>query len=171
MQFYLNFFMKKIIIIRHGKSSWKHNVDDRKRPLKTIGIENTIKVCKRFKMTSGINLKNVFSSPAKRALDTCRIFVENYSSESIIDVEIVEDLYDFDGRKLRGFITALNNDLDTVFVFGHNNALNNFVNSFGNTYIENIPTSGLVVLEFNINNWADLQSGILKLKLFPKEIN
>ena len=163
--------MKKVIVVRHGKSSWKYNIDDRLRPLKTVGFKNTIKVCERFKMTSEINMKNVFSSPAKRALETSRIFVGNYNSVPAVDIEIIEDLYDFEGRKLHRFIISLNDDLDTVFIFGHNNALNNFVNNYGNVYIDNIPTSGLVVLEFNVNNWCDLQKGILKLKLFPKDIN
>ena len=162
--------MKKIVVVRHGKSSWKHGVGDRFRPLKPVGITNTIKVCRNFKNMSDISLKSVFSSPAKRALDTCDIFVNNFFVEEQISVKIIEDLYDFEGDKLTEFIKNLANDLDVVFIFGHNHAINHFVNFYGNEYIENVPTSGLVVLEFNIENWSDLASGYLKLKLFPKAL-
>ncbi|MDW5289382.1 phosphoglycerate mutase family protein [Formosa sp. PL04] len=163
--------MKKVIIIRHAKSSWKYNVDDMHRPLRAIGVRNTIKICERFKEVSEISLKNVFSSPAKRALDTCRIFVENYNSDDKIEIDVVDELYDFEGAKLHHFIKSIHDNLDTIFVFGHNNALTSFVNKYANVYVLNVPTSGLVILEFDIDKWADLRPGILKLKLFPKEIN
>ncbi|WP_434036539.1 SixA phosphatase family protein [Formosa sp. 4Alg 33] len=162
--------MKTVVLIRHGKSSWKYNVTDRERPLKKVGVKNTIKVCKEFKLNSEIQLQNVFSSPAKRARDTCDIFVENYKATHQINVEIEEDIYDFNGDSLRRFVENLDNNLETVFIFGHNNAFNNFVNTFGEVYIENVPTSGLVILEFDINNWSDLKPGVLKLKLFPKAL-
>ncbi|WP_299782486.1 histidine phosphatase family protein [uncultured Formosa sp.] len=162
--------MKKIIVIRHGKSSWNHGVADQFRPLKSIGLINTILVCKNFQKMSDISLKNVFTSPAKRALDTCNIFVDNFFLETHVEVQIVDDLYDFDGLKLLNFIKSLANNLESVFIFGHNNALNNFVNTYGNVYIENVPTSGLVVLEFDIDNWSNLKTGNTKLKLFPKSL-
>ncbi|MFB9054246.1 histidine phosphatase family protein [Formosa undariae] len=162
--------MKTVVLIRHGKSSWKYNVNDRERPLKKVGIQNTIKVCNQFKINSEIQLQNVFSSPAKRARDTCDLFIQTYNATQEFNVEINEDLYDFDGASLKHFIKSLDNDLDTVFIFGHNNAFNNFVNTFGDVYIENVPTSGLVNLEFDINNWSDLKPGVLKLKLFPKAL-
>ncbi|WP_066225407.1 SixA phosphatase family protein [Formosa haliotis] len=162
--------MKKLILIRHGKSSWKYDVEDMYRPLKSVGEANTIKVCKTFLEMSEISLKNVFSSPSKRTRDTCEIFIKNYSNPDKIEPQIIQNLYDFEGRKLVQFIKSLDNDLDTVFIFGHNNALTNFVNAYGDFYIENVPTSGLVVLEFLIDNWSDLSKGSIKLKLFPKEL-
>jgi phosphohistidine phosphatase len=55
-------------------------------------------------------------------------------------------------------------------IFGHNHAFTSIVNTFGNSYIENVPTSGLVMLEFNINNWQDLTHGKTALILFPKDL-
>lgn len=162
--------MRKIILIRHGKSSWKFDINDRFRPLKSIGIIKTIKVCKNFKELSDISLLNVFSSPAKRALETCYIFVDNFYSKEEIEVKIIEDLYDLEGEHLLQFITSLHNSLETVFIFAHNNAITNFVNTHGDIYIKNVPTSGLVYMEFDIDNWAKLNLGKLILKLFPKDL-
>ncbi|QDO95570.1 histidine phosphatase family protein [Formosa sediminum] len=166
--------MKTIILVRHGKSSWKQDVDDMFRPLKPVGSSNTIKVSDHFKSKTKITLKNVFTSPAKRALDTCVIFVnnfvDNFVDKSSVNIEVVKDLYDFNGEKLVLFIKNLSDNMDTVFLFGHNNAFTNFVNSYGDKFVDNVPTSGLVVLEFNIDRWCDLAPGHLKLKLFPKAL-
>ncbi|WP_159024140.1 histidine phosphatase family protein [Formosa sp. L2A11] len=162
--------MKKIVVVRHGKSSWKGGVEDLFRSLKPVGYGNTVKVCRNFLEMSDISSQNIFCSPAKRTLETCNIFVNNFFKNVDVEIQIIEDLYDFDGQKLSNFIKSLTDDLDTVFIFGHNNAINNFVNTYGDVYIENVPTSGLVVLEFDINNWSELKSGYLKLKLFPKAL-
>ncbi|CDF80049.1 phosphoglycerate mutase [Formosa agariphila KMM 3901] len=163
--------MKTIILVRHAKSSWKYDVDDRHRPLKTIGIKNTIKVCNRFNVLQNQPLKHVYSSPAKRALDTCKLFVEHYNPKSHIDINITEDLYDFQGNSLVQFVKSLPDSIPSVYLFGHNNAFNNFVNTYGDIFIDNVPTSGLVLLEFDIDHWTDLKPGTLKLKLFPKALD
>ena len=41
-------------------------------------------------------------------------------------------------------------------VFGHNYAFTNLVNQLGNKYIENVPTSGMVKIDFEIEHWKDL---------------
>ena len=94
--------MKNLILVRHAKSSWKHNLSDVERPLKSRGIIDAYNVSKEFK-TSGINVDVVYSSPAERAKKTCEIFSETISSLGE-RTEIVDDLYDFGGEKLTNFI-------------------------------------------------------------------
>ena len=67
--------MKTVILIRHGKSSWNYDVSDQERPLKTRGIEDIKRVAKAFKQYGFVPDK-IASSFAKRALDTCKIFMK-----------------------------------------------------------------------------------------------
>ena len=64
----------------------------------------------------------------------------------------------------------IDNDVMNVLIFGHNSAITDFVNKFGDVYIDNVPTSGLVCINFEINNWKDLKKGKTVTTLFPKEL-
>ncbi|HMB99567.1 MAG TPA: histidine phosphatase family protein, partial [Flavobacteriaceae bacterium] len=160
--------MKKIVFVRHAKSSWEYDVIDSERPLKSRGISDIVNISNKFKM-SNIGLDAIFSSYAKRAVDTCDIFVENLGISSEL-VQISDKLYDFGGNEVINFIKSLDNSLNTVAIFGHNHALTSIVNTFGDTYIDNVPTSGLVMIEFNIESWNKLTQGHTALVLIPKDL-
>ncbi|MCC1485612.1 SixA phosphatase family protein [Winogradskyella immobilis] len=159
--------MKQLILVRHGKSSWQYDVIDKERPLKKRGINDAKRVSAIFN-TKTIVVDAVFSSPANRALSTCKIFIEELKiSES--KLKINEDLYDFSGERVLNFIKKMDDRLDTVMIFGHNHALTAIVNTYGDRYINNLPTSGLAILEFNIDNWKHLKLGHTKDVLFPRD--
>ncbi|WP_418637418.1 SixA phosphatase family protein [Winogradskyella sp.] len=160
--------MKEIILIRHGKSSWEHDVTDRERPLKTRGINDIKLVANHFFNNNSVP-EIIFSSPARRALSTCEIFMNtlNIAKEEVV---VVEELYDFDGRNVIDFIKNLSNEYNEVMIFGHNHAFTSISNIFGDTFIDNLPTSGLVKLKFDINDWNDLKKGITEFIIIPKEL-
>lgn len=154
--------------MRHAKSSWKYDVGDQFRPLKKVGVAKTIKVANRLQKIMQFTPENMYSSPAKRAFDTATIFVENFHAD-LPPLEVVDDLYDFGGSQLIHFIKHLPSDVNSVMIFGHNNAFTNFVNSFGSISIDNVPTSGLVIIEFDISDWKLLRKGKTILTLFPSD--
>lgn len=160
--------MKSITLVRHGKSSWEQDVSDRERPLKTRGVNDIKLVANQFFDRSSIP-EIIFSSPANRALSTCKIFTNslNIAEEHIT---VVEDLYDFGGESVINFIKSLPNDLSDVMIFGHNHAFTSISNIFGDTYIDNLPTSGLVKLDFEIDDWKDLNKGTTNFIIIPKEL-
>ena len=84
--------------------------------------------------------------------------------------QVTAELYDFSGNDVLGFIKNLGSDLNTVMVFGHNHAFTYIANSLGNTYIDNVPTSGLVHLQFQVDDWSSVAKGTTKQTIFPKEI-
>ena len=55
-------------------------------------------------------------------------------------------------------------------MFGHYHAITNFVNTYGNQYIENVPTCGVVIIKFDITNWNDLNQGETTQTIFPKDL-
>ena len=64
----------------------------------------------------------------------------------------------------------LNNDLENVILFGHNEAITNFVNKFGDIFIKNVPTSGLVWIKFDCLEWKLLKKGKTQKVVFPRDL-
>tara|TARA_B100000809_G_C14784700_1_gene404269 strand:- start:47 stop:532 length:486 start_codon:yes stop_codon:yes gene_type:complete len=160
--------MKTLVLIRHGKSSWDHNVGDKKRPLKKRGNLDANLVSLAFK-NSGLELNKVYSSPANRALSTCKIFINNLNIDND-KVAIEEDLYDFGGESVIKFLKNLNKDYQNVMIFGHNHAFTSICNIFGNSFIDNLPTSGLVVIDFDTYSWSDINKGNTRFTIFPRDL-
>lgn len=160
--------MKTILLMRHGKSSWEHDVTDRERPLKRRGINDAKLVANEFAKENN-SPSVIFSSPANRALSTCKIFTETLKIPQG-KITVVDDLYDFGGENVIEFIKNLPNGLDEVMIFGHNHAFTSISNIFGSTYIDNLPTSGLVKLNFDIDSWEDLKQGTTEFIIIPKEL-
>lgn len=160
--------MKTLILVRHAKSSWKYDVDDVNRPLKNRGITDANLVSIAFKNRK-LNIDNVFSSPANRAYSTCKIFINNLNI-NVEKVQVVDDLYDFGGHNVMFFVKSLNEFSQNVMIFGHNHAFTSICNIFGDVFIENLPTSGLVVIDFDTNSWHDIQKGSTRFTIFPKDL-
>jgi phosphohistidine phosphatase len=159
--------MKKIILIRHGKSSWEYDVSDIERPLKPRGIKDSRLIAEAFELNKLENL-SIYSSPANRAYSTCKIFA-NIINYPLNEVEIIEDLYDFGGSSVINFVKSLSDSKKNVMIFGHNHAFTSISNIFGDKFIDNLPTAGLVVLNFDISSWKDLKKGKTELMLFPRD--
>ena len=62
--------MKRLVLIRHGKSSWKDPaLSDLKRPLKKRGERNAGEMARRFRAL-GLNVEQLYMSPALRVTQT-----------------------------------------------------------------------------------------------------
>jgi len=134
--------MKNLIIIRHAKSSWNAPLLDIDRPLEQRGIKDAHLVA--TKSLEFIPDKfMIFSSNAKRASETAMIFAQSFSYP-VGNIVFKPELYTFDESRLEKIIKAFDNNYDNVILFGHNEAITNFVNKFGDVFIDNVATSGLV---------------------------
>lgn len=160
--------MKTLTLMRHGKSSWEYNVSDKDRPLLERGINDVYLVASEEK-TKQSSFDAVFSSPANRALHTCIIFLRTMNV-SLRRLEVVEDLYDFSGESVLQFIHGLDNEMDSVILFGHNHAFTSLANLLGDKSIDNLPTAGLVTIQFNEKEWRSVKSGTTKNIIVPKKL-
>jgi len=158
--------MKKLILVRHGKSSWDYEVSDKDRPLKERGINDAYLVAKTYALHYKGGCQMI-SSPANRALHTAIIFgrVLNYPVDSL---RIQSSCYDFSGEQVLEVIRSQDQKINTLFVFGHNYALTSLVNALGDQYIDNVPTAGLVEIHFETENWQTIDQGRTVHQLFPK---
>lgn len=160
--------MKKIVFIRHGKSSWRHNLPDIDRPLKKRGVNDASLIGNKLKEL-GIKVDSIYSSPANRALSTCKLIIK-YRDIPINEVEIIEDLYDFSGHQVISFIQNLSDDINSIMIFGHNYAFTSLVNMLGDKYINNLPTTGMVQINFDVDSWKNIENGETELIIFPKDL-
>ncbi|WP_228237645.1 SixA phosphatase family protein [Allomuricauda sp. M10] len=161
--------MKQIILMRHGKSTWDYDVSDKDRPLQEKGIKDANVVSNTFRMHAP-KLDFAFSSPAIRALHTSMIFVRNLGLD-LAQFRVEKCLYDFSGDGVQQFVSNLDNNLNTVAIFGHNYAFTSLANSWGDQYIENVPTAGLVHITFDVDEWSRISKGTTKQMVFPKHLN
>ena len=160
--------MKRLILVRHGKSSWKYDVPDDKRPLKKKAFEDAdlvIGPLKNFLRECPV----LWSSYATRALETAKIFAGKLEVPQ--DGFLVkEELYNFDKNKLQKCIGSCEDRVEQLMVFSHNPAITELVNSLGNQHFDNIPTTGVVVIDFEVDSWKNLSKGETLLYLFPKNL-
>lgn len=160
--------MKKLILIRHGKSSWDMPIEDHERPLTNKGIKNSNIVFDQIQKKLPERFL-IWSSTAKRTHDTAKIFNEVLNIPQELTV-LKHELYTFDAHNLSNTIKNCNETVPSLIIFGHNNAITDFVNKFGDKFIENVPTSGVVILEFEADNWNTIQKGTITETLFPKDL-
>lgn len=160
--------MKNLYLVRHAKSSWKHNVSDHQRPLKKRGFKDAHLVSNHLK--GNITLPDlVISSDANRALTTANIFISNLGLDEN-DIKLDHELYDFGGRGLTNVIKSCDDSVDTLMVYGHNHAMTYFVNTYGDKPIGNVPTSGFTHIQLDIENWKYLTRGTTILTVFPRDL-
>ncbi|MEZ4877207.1 MAG: histidine phosphatase family protein [Flavobacterium sp.] len=161
--------MKQLILVRHAKSSWDLPVQDFDRPLSNRGIQDAHLISSKV-----INYLPetfiIWSSAAKRAMETAIIFTQNFSCpiESII---FKKELYTFDLSKLETIIKNCNDQFDNLILFGHNEAITHFVNKFGNVTVDNVSTSGFVSITFETNSWKAISNGKTNKIILPKDFN
>ncbi len=160
--------MKRLYIIRHAKSSWKHQVSDLKRPLKKRGVTDAEVISKHTnKLFNTPDI--IFCSPSKRTTQTASIFIKSWELSSVT-INYINDIYDFSGENLIKTIKECNNDANSAMIFAHNFAVTEFVNTFGTIDVNSVPTCGFVVIDFDIDAWKNLAKGKTVYKIFPKEL-
>ncbi len=161
--------MKELILIRHAKSCWDTIVDDKSRPIsKERGVQDAHLVSQA--MREYLPKKFVaWTSTAKRARQTATIFCQNLEINNDY-VLAKEEIYTFDEKKLTKTIKGCGNNHNALIIFGHNEAITDFVNKFGTNSIENVPTTGVVIMNFEQDNWQDIKNGIIKKIIFPRHL-
>lgn len=163
--------MKTLYLIRHAKSSWKDmSLSDIQRPLNKRG--------KRDAPVMGGRLRDrevmpdaILSSPAKRARKTAEIIAEEigYAQKDII---YKEEIYNDGLQGLLGLVTSVNDDNSIIFLVGHNLELTDFAEMLSGKTFTNVPTCGVVCIEFPVEHWQQVapQCGELIFFDFPKNV-
>ncbi|MCS3868232.1 phosphohistidine phosphatase [Chryseobacterium ginsenosidimutans] len=152
--------MKKLILVRHAKSDWPEETEDFDRPLADKGLEDAMRMS-RFMKDNSIPIDYFVSSPAVRALNTCKIFNQTYNLTFITN----EKLYNPSERNFESVIYDLDDSHDAVAFFSHNNGISNFANSISDD-IFHFPTCGVAGFEIDCDSWSEFDGANKKLMFF-----
>jgi phosphohistidine phosphatase len=165
--------MKYLYLIRHAKSSWDNpELDDFDRPLNSRGEKDAPRMGKRLREKK-ITPDSVITSPANRALKTCKLIckIVGFDEKKIIEIP---SLYHASEEKLLNIVRSIKDrtgdEEENALVFGHNPGLTEFANRLTSEGILNIPTTGVVAIQLGVEKWKDTNwgSGELVFFDFPK---
>jgi phosphohistidine phosphatase len=164
--------MKTVLLLRHGKSDWSDmSKVDFDRPLAKRGLNDAPRMGEVLALFKCVPDK-ILSSPARRAKQTIEMVVKACGYKKSIQWQ--DSFY---GGSSDNLIAALQNLPDTVeraMLVGHNPTLEETVVAlllgYGARWTYDfaikIPTAGLVCLDLDIVEWAELEPGDATLRWF-----
>lgn len=148
--------MKTLILIRHAKSDWSNaGLSDFDRPLNHRGKQDAPMMGQRLHQRD-IQIDFFVSSTARRAMQTTQLLTEaiGYSPDDII---WQPDLYLASPREILHVIHQTEDSCQTLALLAHNPGITTLANYLcPEARIANVPTCGVVILEFDIDSWEAL---------------
>ena len=161
---------KKLFIIRHAKSSWRDlTLDDFDRTLNKRGKSDAPMMGKRLK-EKNILPDLIISSSAKRTELTAKKIAKNVKYKK--EIVYTKELYESSISAMCNILTKIDDENNIVFLVGHNTGINAYVQEYINLQ-ENVPTSGVVEIEFDCDKWSEISTTNAKLLSFdyPKIVH
>ncbi len=161
--------MKTLTLVRHAKSSWKDtSLADRDRPLNKRGQRDAPEMARRI-AAAGIRPSLIVSSPAVRAWTTAKVIAneigyprEFLQRDSALYLASVNGILDVIVSQDAGF--------NSLMLVGHNPGFTDFANYLVAGLTNNMPTTGVVSVELDTEDWSLYDKPGVKLLLydFPK---
>jgi phosphohistidine phosphatase len=148
--------IRTLVLIRHAKARKRHSAAvlariDLARPLIRRGRRDAHTMGKRL-ARAGFHPDLIWSSPAKRALETARIIAKELRYKRG-DIKIDPRLYATTARALLPRLRRLKRPISKVALCGHNPELQSLARRLG-AQLDELPTCGVVELEFSAASWT-----------------
>jgi phosphohistidine phosphatase len=160
---------KNLFLVRHAKSDWSiSGQKDIDRELNVRGINDAPRMGRKL---HELNVKPdlIISSPANRAKNTAEFIAEQlqYDTDKIL---LQEEIYEASVRSLLAVINDLSDNCNAVMIVGHNPTFTYIGEYLTKQNLDNVPTCGVVHIEFEIDSWKEVSegNGILKMFIYPK---
>ncbi|HRI84638.1 MAG TPA: histidine phosphatase family protein [Ignavibacteria bacterium] len=155
--------------MRHAKSSWDYpELDDHDRPLNKRGKSDAPLMAEVLKERN-IYPDLILSSTAVRAIKFAKIIAKklDYDKNKIFSSR---DFYLASVSEIINEFQSLDNRYNSVFFVGHNPEITLLANFLSAKDLDNIPTSGIFAVKFDINYWDELDKdkGKFNFFIYPK---
>ena len=162
--------MKTIILVRHAKSSWDDpEWDDFERPLNKRGKMDAPFMAELI--SSKLEQPDIFlSSPAQRALTTALEYAKAFGiNENSISLD--KKIYELGKRYILDKIKNLDEDFDSVILFGHNPDITSLSTYFSGEFFDNVPTCGTLCVDIDVASWKEIEdrNGSIRFYEIPKK--
>lgn len=157
--------MKRLILVRHAKSSWKDAVlADIDRPLSGRGKREAPRMG-IFLAQQGLRPDIILSSPARRARKTAKLLAEEIPGAGE-HLHFDPALYAASTTVLLERVRALDEAWQHVMLVGHNPGLTDFANLLTAIGIDNLPTCSVLVADLVVDTWRETVAGCGQPLLF-----
>jgi phosphohistidine phosphatase len=160
---------KRLFLIRHGKAAAAGSgQSDFTRMLTESGAADAKEMAARLAMQNHLP-QGLISSPAMRALSTAKCFAEIWQLP-VSSIKTDVSIYESEAITLLALINNLEDSMEQVAIFGHNPGITDIANYLLKDQMPDLPTSGVVVIDFHFDNWShvSLQTGELVSFDYPK---
>ena len=164
--------MKRVVIVRHAKAVPYGYDDDFNRKLRDRGKNDANRISAKL-MADGIKADLIISSPAKRAFKTAKIYAENFNYP-INSIQTEEDLYeDMTPQEFIELLREIPDEVQTVFVFGHNPMVYHLTNELVRLFNSDMPTCSTVGADFDVKSWKEVSSrgADLAFHIMPRQLS
>jgi phosphohistidine phosphatase len=175
--------MRRLLLLRHAKTERDSPTGhDRDRRLDARGREDA-PVIGRYLSDQKIVPNMMLVSPATRTRETCELLASALTAAP--EVEFLRDLYGADASEVLQIVRAAggradDKELKNLMVIGHNPGLHELsLELIGKAAAEdrealedNLPTSGLTVFKFAVDDWNDVsvRHGTLERFVSPRRL-
>ena len=130
--------MKKLLLMRHAKSSWKKkNLADIERPLSQRG-EKDAPAMGRLLRKKELVPDLIMASPAARARQTAQAVAEKSHYQK--EILFIDKLYMAEAPEVLGALASIPDEVNSVLLVGHNPGLE-YVLQVLTGKIESLPTA------------------------------
>lgn len=152
--------MKRLLLCRHAKSSWKYDTPDLYRPLNGRGIKQAPLMAQHCHFKPDM----VVCSPAVRAWSTAVCYFEscNWDYDRL---HFNSHIHEASEHTLLAELQKIRDTVQHLAIFGHNPGLNGliaFLDKSAQPHL-NLVTSGTVELELDVQSWSDLNPGCARI--------
>lgn len=148
--------MKRLIILRHAKSSWTHpELADFERPLNKRGKRDAPRMGELI-AALGFVPDMIISSAAKRARETVNRAAKAFAYDG--EMIFTRELYAAGPESYLNLLKELPDNIESVLVVGHNPGLEDLFEEITGE-VEHLPTAALAVIDLDILHWHDISRG------------
>ena len=170
--------MKRIVLIRHAKSSWaEESQDDLERPLNQRG-RLAAPIMGAWLSDHDIVPEHVWLSPAKRCQETWARMAPEFNAKPAIEEH--RALYMADPKTSLEVLKLTDSAIETVALVGHQPGIGSLTRKLANgkesetlaRAYRKFPTAAVAILEADIKNWSKLAFDTARFRHFvvPKEL-
>jgi phosphohistidine phosphatase len=168
--------MLRLLLLRHAKAAWPSGTLDLDRPLAKRGQDAAL-VMGDYLKSERLEPDLVVTSPALRTQETWER-VQPFLGE--IETRRDGRIYEAPVGRLLEVLRGIESETRTLLVIGHNPGFEELAKLLiGEGDMEGIlrlgqkyPTAGLAVIDFSLDDWADIahRSGRLERFITPKSL-
>jgi phosphohistidine phosphatase len=168
--------MRRLMLLRHGKSEWTDGVKDLDRPLAKRGREAVPRVAAH--MAEEQLLPDLaLVSPARRARETWDLVAPALDG---VEARFEPRIYEAPEARLLAVLREVEPEVRTLLMIGHNPGFEDLAarlvgrgdRSASERLSEKFPTAALAVIDFEADSWAEVAAGAGRLERFvtPKSL-